>query len=151
MEMQELIDHLNIWKKAWPKLTRTALRSGGNIVAQEVKRRYTGGVLHEFTGRLARGVRYSTKLNPISAKVYVSNSQQYKAQTHEYGAVHVGKPFMTIAPAGTSKNAKGLFWGRPSSVVIPARPVMQDSVRVKQAEVLALIEKTIVDDVERRW
>jgi hypothetical protein len=156
MTLDELRVKLELWKGSWPELTKTALQGGSNLVKEEIKRRWSGGVLQTQTGKLVNAVKTEVGLSPIHAKVYVDSKQQYKAQVFEQGR--------TITP-GTGKRSKlrmkmtgkegflqigpsrygNYYWGRPRSVTITARPVFGPSLESKRAEVINLIKTTILE------
>jgi hypothetical protein len=162
MTLEALQAHMETWKGAWPKLTRKALRHGATLIQREIKRRWSGVTLQTNTHRLIRAVKTSTKLNPLSAKIYVQNKQQYKAQVHEQGRVvsgqthkrawkrgkdgklhHMGyaktSTYMQLGPP------KAKYYGRPHQVIIPARPTFEPSRKAMMREVLSNMEKTIVE------
>jgi hypothetical protein len=153
MTLDELRTKLELWKGAWPALTKTALQGGSNLVLEEIKRRWSGGVLQIRSGRLVRALKTEVALSPLHAKVFVDSRQQYKAQTHEQGRsikAEQGKrsqkrmkilhkeAFMQISPP------RG-YYGRPKSVTIPARPVFRPSLDAKRKEVIELIKNTILE------
>lgn len=161
MDMETFKARVENWKDAWPKLTYQALKSGSNLVRDEIKRRWSGPVLKKQSGKLVNAVQSKVKLNPLSAKVEVASRQQYKAQTHEYGKtiiphprayqfkrdkegvlhkVNIPKnnPYLVLGPPDAAT------WGRPRSVTIPARPVWFAVKQSKVQYVLSTIEKTIV-------
>lgn len=152
MTLEELQRHMELWKKAWPKLTQTALKTGADVLRDEIKRRWMGQVLSPRTGRLVRAVQSKVTLNPITAKVEVDNKQQYKAQTHEYGKV-IDASAGRRGQLRTSKTGKaaflqlgppGAYYGRPKTVTIPARPVFHQAKQDKLRQILDTIEYTIV-------
>ena len=161
MTLEDLQRKMELWKGAWPKLTDTALKSGTDVLRDEIKRRWMGQVLSPRTGKLVRAVKSTVKMNPISAKVEVDQKQQYKAQTHEYGKTITGqthrhaykrdsggtlrrmdRPKTSIYMQLGPPDAK--FFGRPHSVTIPARPVFHQAKQDKIKQILDTIEYTIV-------
>lgn len=133
MTLDELRVKLENWKEAWPELTKEALQDGCNIIAQEVRREYSGGVVRQETGTLAKSVQTKVTLNPLTAKVFVKGGQQYKAQTFEQGKTiqaasgrrskerysRTGQGgFLQISPSRFGN----WYYGRPRSVTVPARP-----------------------------
>lgn len=160
MTLEELQRHMELWKKAWPDLTKKALQEGADILKSEIERRWSY-TLRQRTGRLMKALRTHVKLNPLTAKVDVTNKQQYKAQTHEYGKTITGQThkhaykrdkagvlqrldrpktstYMQLGPPDAAR------WGRPHSVTIPARPVFHDAKQNTIREILFTIEHTIV-------
>ena len=152
MTLEDLQRKMELWKGAWPKLTETALRTGTDVLRDEIKRRWMGQVLSPRTGKLVRAVKSTVKMNPLSAKVEVEQKQQYKAQTHEYGnTIDASKG--RRGQLRTSKTGKaaflqlgppGAYYGRPKTVTIPARPVFHQAKQDKIKQILNTIEYTIV-------
>lgn len=160
MELQQLQEKLQEWQKVWPAAVKEALIGGSNLVAEEIKRRWSGGELQKRTGRLVGAVKTEVKTNPIHARVYVDQKQQYKAQTFEYGKTIVAKgtsrksrkrkpgkePFMQIRP---SKYGGGYYFGRPKQVHISARPVFAPSLNAKRKEVVEMILRKVMEAYRR--
>ena len=158
MTLEELASKLELWKGAWPKLTETALKTGTDLLRDEIKRRWLGQVLSPLTGKLVRAVKSTVKMNPISAKVEVEQKQQYKAQTHEYGKT-IDASMGRRGQLRTSKTGKAAFlqlgppgaayWGRPKIVNIPARPVFHEAKQAMMKQILNKIEKTIIEGYKK--
>jgi hypothetical protein len=152
MTVEELRDHLEIWKKAWPQLTKKGMTYGASIIQKDIKRKWSDDVLRTESGDLVKSIRIKATLNPLAVKVYVKGSQQYKAQTHEQGRHIIPKngSFFQINPVGIGKS-RGEYYGRPREVSIPPRPVWEASKSRNMAAVLRVIEETIVKGYTQRW
>jgi hypothetical protein len=160
MDLEELREKLELWKGAWPELAKTALQGGGTLVQEEIKRRWSGGVIQSITGRLVNAVKVRTSLNPLYAKITVDPKQQYKAQVFEQGrtiqAAAGGRSqrrykitnkaaFMQIGPSRYGN----YYYGRPRSVTIAARPVFKSSLEERKQQVFNLISWTIMQGYKK--
>jgi hypothetical protein len=124
--------------KRIPSATKRTLGKGAEIVAEEMRRNLSGRVLKRQSGDLYNAVEKEVSIQPLRARVGISDKQQYKAQTHEHGRRITAKrkPYLVFAVDGRVVKTK--------SVYVPPRPFAGPALDAKRPEVIDLIRRSLL-------
>lgn len=142
--MPEFEKKVHSWSRRYPNATYKGLKDVTKVIKKELEKNYSGGVVQRKSGKLARGVKEEVKRNPISARVYVEDRQQYKAGTLEEGGVHRAKKkdHMTFRVGGN--------WVKPAVTNHRAFRPLDKAYQKYKNEIPDMILKRIMRDVYGR-
>lgn len=142
--MPEFESKVRGWARRYPTATYNGLKDVTGAIKKELVKNYSGAVVQSRSGKLARGVKDEVKRDPVSARVYVEDRQQYKAGTIEEGGTHHArkKAYMTFRT--------GSGWVKPAVTHHPPFAPLDKAYQKYKAQISEMILKRIMDEVYGR-
>ena len=138
---QTLEEHhreVQLWKRRYPRAVFRGAKRAIEVVEDEVRGRLMTQ-LQTRSGKLLGALATLVSRRPLKAEIFIESQQQYKAQTHEHGAIIRAKSGFLTFKIGNQ-------WIKRRSVRIPARPFFFPAVEAKEP----IVDDIIADEIMKR-